>query len=423
MKRHPKSTLLAESKLQKLQITNDCSIATNLPNEILLSIFQYIKSNDLLFNVGKVCKRWRRLAQEPRLWRNRSLDDEDMLVNSLDLLALAPRLKRVSLSTEFHRDKVFKALLHGEKKLQSLKLSFREGSLSVAQLKELLPAFSQLKHLDLQLPSASHDEALFSAFHPLTELQSLRLTGFVSPVTELLSSITTHCTSLHTLILVDCLIFFRDEHLVALVSDGRPWKSLKLMTYFISEAAYNYFACLKNLEQLALIKCKSLTEQNLLQIATLPLLTNLTVTENCILSSTAISTCLQVQPMACLLDIDFTVYRADDDVALAIATTCTQLVRLRLAMCLVTDEGLRGIILNASKLQDLDLECNIIRGQCLYLIPNHLPNLVRLNLHLCYNVLVNLNEIVARLTRLKIIDPSGIVIEGRAVKRVHPHIS
>lgn len=107
--------------------------------------------------------------------------------------------------------------------------------------------------------------------------------------------------------------------------------------------------------------------------------------------------------------------------ALAIATTCTQLVRLKLAMCLVTDEGLRSIILNAPQLQDLDLECNIIRGQCLYLIPNHLPNLVKLNLHLCYNVLVNLNEIVARSTRLKIVDPAGIVVAGRAVKCVHSH--
>lgn len=309
MKRHPKSLLLAESTLQKLQITNDSSIAAIFPNEILLNIFQYIKSHDLLFNVGRVCKRWRNLAQEPRLWRDRALDDEDILVHNLDLLALAPCLKRVSLNTEFHRDKVLKALLHGKKNLQSLKLNFREGALSVAQLKELLPAFSQLKHLDLQLPSASHDQALFSAFHPLTELLSLKLTGFVSPVTELLSSITTHCISLHTLHLVDCLIFFRDEHLIALVTDGRPWKSLKLMTYFISEAAYNYFACIKSLEQLALIKCKSLTEQNLLQIATLPLLTNLSITENCILSPTAISTCLQIRPMACLLDIDFIVYR------------------------------------------------------------------------------------------------------------------
>lgn len=90
-------------------------------------------------------------------------------------------------------------------------------------------------------------------------------------------------------------------------------------------------------------------------------------------------------------------------------------------MCLVTDEGLRSIILNASHLQDLDVECNIIRGQCLYLIPHHLPNLVRLNLHLCYNVLVNLNEIVARLASLKIIDPSGIVVAGRAVKCVHSY--
>lgn len=309
MRRHPKSLLLGESILHKLQTSNESSIVTSLPDEIVLNIFQYIKSYDLLFNVGKVCKRWRSLAQEPRLWRNRSLNDEDILVNSLDLLALAPCLKKVSLSTDFRQDKVLKALLHGNKNLQSLRLHFSEGSLTVAQLKELLPALPQLKNLDLKLPSASHNEALYSAFDPLTELESLTLTGFVSPVTELLNSITTHCKSLHTLHIYDCLIFFRDEHLIALVSDGRPWKSLKLMTYFISEAAYNHFACLKELEQLALIKCKSLTEQNLLQIATLPHLKYLTIRDNCILSPTAISACLQIQPMTCLLDIDLTVYR------------------------------------------------------------------------------------------------------------------
>ncbi|XP_026281093.2 F-box/LRR-repeat protein 7-like [Frankliniella occidentalis] len=387
-----------------------------LPNEILLSIFKYINSHDLLYNVANVCKRWHILTQDSSLWRSRSIDDEDMLMNDLQLLALAPTLNRVSLHTDFPKDEVLSALLSGSKDLQSLKLHFREGPLSVPQLKDLLPAFPNLRSLDLQLPSASHDQALFSAFHALIKLESLRLTGFVSPVSELLNAITVHCISLHTLHLVDCLIFFRDEHLVALVSDGRPWKSLKLVTYFISEAAYNYFACLKELQQLALIKCKSLTEENLLQIASLPHLTELTISENCLLSSSGLSTCFQIQPMASLLDIDLTVYRADDDVALAIATTCSQLVRLRLAMCLLTDDGLRSIILNASKLQDLDLECNIIRGQCLYLIPNHLPNLIRLNIHLCYNVLVNLNEIVARLTTLKIIDPAGIVLAGRAVK-------
>lgn len=108
--------------------------------------------------------------------------------------------------------------------------------------------------------------------------------------------------------------------------------------------------------------------------------------------------------------------RADDDVARAIAINCIYLVRLRLAMCLLTDEGLRSIILNSSKLEDLDLECNIIQGRCLHLVPTHLPNLVCLNLHLCYNVLVNLNEIVDRLPTLKVTDPSGIVIKGITIQ-------
>lgn len=280
-----------------------------LPNEILLSIFKYINSHDLLYNVANVCKRWHILTQDSSLWRSRSIDDEDMLMNDLQLLALAPTLNRVSLHTDFPKDEVLSALLSGSKDLQSLKLHFREGPLSVPQLKDLLPAFPNLRSLDLQLPSASHDQALFSAFHALIKLESLRLTGFVSPVSELLNAITVHCISLHTLHLVDCLIFFRDEHLVALVSDGRPWKSLKLVTYFISEAAYNYFACLKELQQLALIKCKSLTEENLLQIASLPHLTELTISENCLLSSSGLSTCFQIQPMASLLDIDLTVYR------------------------------------------------------------------------------------------------------------------
>ena len=107
--------------------------------------------------------------------------------------------------------------------------------------------------------------------------------------------------------------------------------------------------------------------------------------------------------------------RADDEVACVIATKCIHLVRLRLAMCLLTDEGLRTIILNSSKLKDLDLECNIIQGKCLHLLPLYLPDLVCLNLHLCYNVLVNLNEIVHSLPTLKVIDPSGTVIKGRLV--------
>lgn len=282
---------------------------SKIPIEILMHIFQHVKSQDLLFHVAKVCRYWRLVALEPSLWRSRELDDSDVLLNDLNLLALAPTFKKVSLQTNFAQDLVVKALLHGNKDLLHLKLHFCEGSLSVTQLRKLLPAFPNLELLDLQLPSASHDQELFSAFHPLTKLESLRLTGFVAPLPELLFAITNYCYMLHSLHLVDCLIFFRDEHLIALVSNGRPWKSLKLMTYFISEAAYNYFASVETLMNLALVKCKSLTEENLIKIATLPCLTALKISENCLISSNALSTCFQSQAMASLTDIDLMVYR------------------------------------------------------------------------------------------------------------------
>lgn len=297
-----------------LQTANNSSSHTSspaawLPNELLLNIFRHINSYDLQFHVAKVCKRWYVLTREQTLWRLRSLEDEDFSENNLQLLALAPTLNKVSIHTNFPQNVVVKALRHGKKDIQSLILQFQNGCLSVSQLKALLPVFPNLKHLDLQMPSVSHDETLFTAFQPLTKLESLRLNGFVSPVSELLNTITTHLLSLHTLHLVDSLIFFRDEHLHALVSDGRPWISLKLITYFISEAAYSHFACLKDLQELGLIKCKLLTEESLLQIANLPKLHTLKITENCILRSTSLVSCFQFETMSSLHDVDLTVYR------------------------------------------------------------------------------------------------------------------
>jgi len=104
--------------------------------------------------------------------------------------------------------------------------------------------------------------------------------------------------------------------------------------------------------------------------------------------------------------------RADDDVALAIATRCIHLMHLRLAMCLVSDRGVRDIVLHATNLAHLDLEFNNIRGDALPLIPTHLPNLAYLNLHLCYNVQLNLVLLAQAVPDLVITDPTGFRISA-----------
>ncbi|XP_034231741.1 uncharacterized protein LOC117639891 [Thrips palmi] len=42
-----------------------------LPDEVLLSIFQHLDNQDIVFSVAKVCMRWEKLASDPELWSDR----------------------------------------------------------------------------------------------------------------------------------------------------------------------------------------------------------------------------------------------------------------------------------------------------------------------------------------------------------------
>lgn len=41
----------------------------SLPNEVLVSIFTYLRPKELLYGVGMVCKRWHELAKETQAWQ------------------------------------------------------------------------------------------------------------------------------------------------------------------------------------------------------------------------------------------------------------------------------------------------------------------------------------------------------------------
>lgn len=45
----------------------------DLPDEILLSIFQHLENQDIVSRIAKVCLKWEKLASDSELWRNRYL--------------------------------------------------------------------------------------------------------------------------------------------------------------------------------------------------------------------------------------------------------------------------------------------------------------------------------------------------------------
>ena len=55
----------------------------DIPEEVVIKILSYLPRNDLLLNAALVCSQWRRLTEDPVLWRRIDLSDLDNVTTKL----------------------------------------------------------------------------------------------------------------------------------------------------------------------------------------------------------------------------------------------------------------------------------------------------------------------------------------------------
>ncbi|XP_069676596.1 uncharacterized protein [Periplaneta americana] len=126
------------------------SAIESFPDEILLEIFSFCSVEDLALSIQHVNKRWREVAQDPRLWKDlvfkpeRGTDDEHIR----SVVEQAPLLRRVVLSHEVDAPLLVDALCRGCQDLQKLQFSSSQ-KLATAILKKLRAQFPEVECLVL----------------------------------------------------------------------------------------------------------------------------------------------------------------------------------------------------------------------------------------------------------------------------------
>ncbi|KAF2367798.1 F-box domain [Trinorchestia longiramus] len=70
----------------------------DLPDEVMVEIFSYITPQELHKSMAAVCRRWEQVAYEPSLWRNLSVQDEDLAPCMRTNPGLNEDVRRESLS-------------------------------------------------------------------------------------------------------------------------------------------------------------------------------------------------------------------------------------------------------------------------------------------------------------------------------------
>lgn len=142
-----------------------------LPDKVLLRIFSFIHHREIL-NCARVCKKWRTIAYDSRLWQLVSLrpDFDGLHVASLEaLLALisvrfGPSLRLIELPIDFITPPVLHELAHKCPRLQYLTLDF-SNAVQLHDFNDLIAFPARVKSLTICLtddfPRGIHQKDLY----------------------------------------------------------------------------------------------------------------------------------------------------------------------------------------------------------------------------------------------------------------------
>lgn len=244
----------------------------DLPDDVLLKIFEYVAYEDLALNVSCVCLRWKNIVDDPALWcgSTYACDERQSLDRVLQILDNAPLLEELEILWIPHHDEVLKKVCVKCNNLRSL---IMEGDITVSAdtLKEVLTRCSQLNKLQFD----AHFQFDVVKFPELIEqfgnLNTLTLPKIESIPNSILKSIADTCQRLEKIDIreaervadagVAYLIEKRSDTLVSLCVNGKK----------LTDAAFSKLDDMSKLTILKIMYCSLITDLTLRRIANLKL--------------------------------------------------------------------------------------------------------------------------------------------------------
>ncbi|KAK6150101.1 hypothetical protein DH2020_017626 [Rehmannia glutinosa] len=164
-----------------------------LPRDVTANILHRLGAVDILQNAQKVCTTWRRVCQEPSLWRvidMKCSDDGDEIFYDLDIMCRhavdRSRGQLIDINIEyFGTDELLQYISYRSSHLKRLRLAYCDG-ISGEGLTEAVKNFPQLEELHLfYMPSIRPgDIETISISCPLLKSFTFNTRGYKFPLVE-----------------------------------------------------------------------------------------------------------------------------------------------------------------------------------------------------------------------------------------------
>lgn len=128
-KRHkPKISKRMSNTVHIITAQEPVSPIHNVPDEVLFQIFSYIPHEQLYCSVRLVCKRWRRIAMDPLLWKIIEVSNDIPTETLNEWIKSAPLLKKLALIDRNDANSITASTSRHSKELENIVISNCWGS-------------------------------------------------------------------------------------------------------------------------------------------------------------------------------------------------------------------------------------------------------------------------------------------------------
>lgn len=181
---------------------------SELPNEILFSIFSYLKMYDLKYNIPGVCKQWKALSKDRRLWKMLKYETTSEITktfgaksweSTLKFLETTPQLQNVVISQGHSEGEVLEILNALNRHCGNLHQIELDITPAVAKhLSTLSNLRKKIESLGLRLVPERSQKEIFKSLSNFEKLKEVTFVG-VNPQHKDFHSFLANCPNLEHL--------------------------------------------------------------------------------------------------------------------------------------------------------------------------------------------------------------------------------
>ncbi|KAH3859996.1 hypothetical protein DPMN_022886 [Dreissena polymorpha] len=389
----------------------DESPFNNLPDEIIVNIFSYLKVQDLCKYASPVCHKWRALVKDHSLWHVLDFSNFHNLssFNLLQVIRRAPLLRKLSLRGRVNLSPVEIAIIcESCPRIQELDLGFC-SDVTETVLQIIIENCSVLQKINVEGGNYIGKRCLQVMSQSLS-LTALNFSHCMTIQNDDVRQLAEHLKIIA--INLDGNNFITDSGVFSLVKlQSAHLQELELDGAEITDASlYSISQCM-DLQRLGISFCECLTDQSLQYLKNCHNLEHLRLRKGSDFTQAGLSAFFKSGTLAHLRTLNLSECTAiNDNVMLDIVQCCGScLYELVLSWCWnISDMGLVSIMDHCCKLMTLDLlGIDSVLGECLERIPEDLPKLTYLDLRQCNKIVDSIiMDVVRRKPDLKVINPS-----------------